>query len=264
MSEQVRFRFVAAADSHVGRVRRTNEDTVFAWVSAGEAAVPRALLVVADGLGGHQAGEVASRLAVDVISGALVPFLEEGSRSPGELEQSAVEAIHEANDRIYRYAEESLPPFASTGTTVACVMIQGDHAVVANVGDSRVYVLDAAGLEQLTVDHTRAWELVAEGILSQEEVAHYPLRNMLTRSVGTHPSVQVDVKTVSIQPGQRLLLCSDGLWGTVDDPAEIEQILRRSDTPEQAVGELIRTANVYGGEDNIGVVVCDVRPVERM
>jgi serine/threonine protein phosphatase PrpC len=260
MTEAKKLGLCAASGSDIGQVRANNEDAVFSWV-ADAAAPATGLLILADGMGGHQAGDVASHLAVDTISETWVPFLKQAqadSQTPQQLEERVRRSIQEANQTIYHHAQQKLAPGATMGTTVVCVLLRGELGIVANVGDSRVYLLGASGLQLLTRDHTRVWELVELGQLDPESAAHHPHRNVLTRSLGVGSEVKVDVRAVSLQKGQRLLLCSDGLWGMIPDPNDLGQMLAQAATPQKAVERLIREANARGGEDNIGVVVCEV------
>jgi serine/threonine protein phosphatase PrpC len=260
MAEAKKLELTAASGSDIGRVRANNEDAVFSWVDE-ETAHATGLLILADGMGGHQAGDVASHLAADTVADTLVPFLrgaQAGEQTPRRLEERVRQSIQEANQVIYQHAQQKLAPGASMGTTVVCVLIRGELGIVANVGDSRVYLLDGSGLQLLTRDHTRVWQLVESGQLDPEDAAHHPQRNILTRSLGVESAVKVDVGTVSLRPGQRLLLCSDGLWGMIPDPNDLGRMLAQAATPQKAVERLIREANARGGEDNIGAVVCEV------
>jgi serine/threonine protein phosphatase PrpC len=262
MTGHTSLKLQAASGTDTGLVRKVNQDVAYSWVSNPRKGGPLALLIVADGMGGGLAGEIASRLAVDKISRTLVSFLERDAvrlpKPPIVLEGTLRSAIRQANGAIYDYAQRNLIGAGTMGTTIACALIQGTLAVVANVGDSRVYLLGGGGLEQLTADHSMVAQLIESGLLDGEALFDHPRRNILTRALGTNPKVEIDVSTINLSVDDRLLLCSDGLWGMLQDVDQLERILRRAETPEMAVGDLLAAANAQGGEDNISVVVCDV------
>jgi protein phosphatase len=248
----------AAAGTDIGRVREKNEDAAFAQVTGGGNGTPAALLIVADGLGGHQAGEAASQIAIDTLTEELVPYLDErdtAAASWARLENQVSDAITQADEAIRDYTNTNLPPSARVATTVALVLIIGERAVVANVGDSRVYRLRQDALDLLTRDHTRAWHLAETGQIDPAKVSGHPLRNLLTRTLGSGSPAKPDVKRVTLQSGDRLLLCSDGLWGTVRDTERLREILGGSESAEHAVEAFVAEANARGGDDNIGVAV---------
>ena len=253
------------AETDIGQSRAVNQDRVFAWASPLAKENRLALLLVADGMGGHQAGEVASKLAVETISTLLLPRLEQDlAQSPeslAELERILREAIEEASAEIRRYAETQLDAANGMGTTIAAALIQGDQAIIAHVGDSRIYLLGQAGLEQLTRDHTAVSELVAEGLLDAEDILDHPQRHILSQALGASPWIEIDTRVIPIRPGDWLLLCSDGLWSMVRDITSIEQILGRAGSPEEAVWALIEAANQHGGEDNIGIAIGQIKAV---
>jgi serine/threonine protein phosphatase PrpC len=244
-------------------MRQSNEDAVFAMVNPSENGNVLGLLIVADGMGGHQAGEIASRLAVDTIYDKLKDLLEprehEGEHiSTSDIKERLCLAIRRANTTIYNYACEHSADAGNLGSTVTCAVMQGKLAVIANVGDSRTYHLGTNGLEQVTDDHSYVAELVREGRLPAEAVYEHPQRGIVTRALGPRPEVEVDVCTRALSPGDRLLLCSDGLWEMVHDEDRIARILREANRPDTAVQQLIKAANQEGGADNIGVVVGEI------
>jgi protein phosphatase len=229
----------------VGRVRTNNEDALL---------VLDRLFAVADGMGGHRAGEVASRLAVHALEQTF-----------GEIEENLtveqlIEAVRRANVAII---EDSLtnPDHRGMGTTItalAPIDMQGEETLaVVNVGDSRTYRLHDGELEQLTEDHSMVQEMVRDGRLSPEEAATHPQRNVVTRALGIEPDLDVDWLTVTPYAGDRFVLASDGLFDEVDD-ARIAGVLRRVADPFAAAEELVRLANDAGGHDNVTVVVVDV------
>ncbi|HBQ15489.1 MAG: serine/threonine-protein phosphatase [Sandaracinaceae bacterium] len=221
------------------------------------------LYVVADGMGGHAAGEVASQEAVDTVLGmvrrgyaSVEQFQHEGPtgdnvRGVQRLLESAVQA---ATYMVFAIAEND-PDQKGMGTTVSALLVMESHAVVAQVGDSRVYLVRENKVYQLTEDHTLvAWQ-VKQGIISEAEAALSPHKNVITRAVGSRDYVQVDTQCVEVGPGDRFLVCSDGLHGYLTDE-EIPSILALG--PEVAVSRLIDVANARGGRDNITAVVVEV------
>jgi protein phosphatase len=232
------------AGTHRGLVRAANEDAVLA---------EEGLYAVADGMGGHAAGEVASSIALSTLRARLVG---------GAVDSTAVtDAIRTANEAVHQRAVEQ-PRLRGMGTTLTVVAVarrKGDELelVLANVGDSRAYLLADGHLHQLTRDHSYVAELVAAGEISAEEALVHPHRHVVTRALGVEPLVAVDTWLVTPQPGDRLLLCSDGLVNEIDDEA-IAALLMAVDDPQEAVDRLIAAANANGGRDNVTVVVLDV------
>ena len=233
------------AATHEGQLRTQNEDHHHASGN---------LFVVADGMGGHLAGEVASEMAVDRLRTNL----------PDDTENSLdqlVAAIDEANDEIYDGSLNN-PEQAGMGTTVTAVAVvadphDGEAFAIANVGDSRGYVMRNGRLRQLTIDHSFVQELVAEGAISREEARYHPRRNIVTRALGIEPGVRIDSWTMPIFQDDRILLCSDGLVDEITDDHITEVVVRHAD-PEAAAQALVDAANEAGGRDNITVVVIDV------
>jgi protein phosphatase len=227
----------------VGEVRTNNEDQLL---------LAEPLFAVADGMGGHAAGEVASLAAVETLRAAF--------KGPRQTSDDLIDAIKLANREVWSRSSEQaeLRGMGTTLTAVALVEENGeDHLTVANVGDSRAYLLRDGELQQLTDDHSVAEQLVRDGQLSADEAAVHPQRHVLTRVLGMAPEVDVDAFPILPYRGDRLLLCTDGLVNEVADD-EIASILRRVKDPEAAARELVRTAKANGGHDNIAVVVVDV------
>ncbi len=236
-----------AGATDVGVVRRVNEDA-FERFDNGERG--EILLVVADGLGGHRGGEVASRMAVDLIGKLAL----EGDEKPAiRLHRSIVAA----NDAIFKAARRDRT-LDGMGTTVVCLLLAEDgDSFVAHVGDSRLYRLRSGGIETMTEDHSLVATLVREGALSQEEAREDPRRNQILRALGVRGDTEVDIGPLELLPGDVYLLCSDGLHGMIEDD-EIFRIARRPDRPAAVVAELIDTANRAGGTDNITCVLAHV------
>jgi protein phosphatase len=232
-------RYMWASASHKGRVRDNNEDTVFPE-SSGESPGPT-VLMVADGMGGHVAGEVASRLAVNTAA---------------STEGDPVDRIEAANKAIREEADRE-PSLEGMGTTMTLVFLEeGGLARLAHVGDSRAYLFRSGTLSQLTEDHTVAAEYVSQGRLSADDAAAHPQRHMLTRTLGLTPEIEIDETTIDLEEGDRLLLCSDGVTEMVSDD-RIAEILGEG-SPEEAVWGLVETANDEGGVDNITAIVIEV------
>jgi serine/threonine protein phosphatase PrpC len=227
----------------VGRMRKNNEDS---YLSA------KPVAAVADGMGGHSAGEVASAIAIEELA-AL------GERGPWENETAATDdlkaAILRANRRIREMAASDRK-LNGMGTTLVALLEDGDLVHLANVGDSRGYLLRQGELSQVTVDHSLVQELVDDGRLSPEDAERHPQRSVITRALGIDPEVEFDLFTYKLQVGDRLLLCSDGLSDVVE-PTQIRNVLLRVRNPREAARQLVTVANEQGGPDNITVIVVD-------
>jgi serine/threonine protein phosphatase PrpC len=260
-------RVLAAAASDAGQARAShgNEDSVGVLVLNaihGSVAQPLALGVVADGLGGHVSGQVASRLVVRALSdhvlrSAALPLVGiDASEAPPDevVRQVLLEGTQVANAAVYAANQSS---GGDMGSTIVAAMICGDTAYIANAGDSRAYVLDGESLHRVTTDHSLVEQLIAGGLITPEERYTHPKRNQIFRSLGDEPSSQVDIFTQKLRPGMRLLLCSDGLWEMVRDD-ELATILRECANPREACDTFVRRANEQGGEDNISALVIEV------
>ncbi len=227
-----------------GRVRDANEDNILAR---------RPVFAVADGMGGHAAGEVASRIAVDTLARAF------GDEHPPTRE-ALITAVQEANRTMVRQSLDDLE-LRGMGTTLCGIAILGsdddERILVFNVGDSRVYRLRDGQLERLTTDHSYVQELVEAGEITSAEARLHPQRNIVTRALGIDEEIEVDTVEEAGRAADRYLLCSDGLVDELDDP-EIEQVLTVAADPQDAAEELTRVANDAGGHDNVSVVVIDV------
>lgn len=229
-----------AGHTDPGRVRRQNED---AFVCEPP------LFAVADGMGGAQAGEVASRLA----AGAFLDFHEADAM---EAEARLRSIIQEANRRIFSRASSD-PGASGMGTTVTAALVTGSRVVVGHVGDSRLYLLRGGELEQLTEDHSLVADLVRHGFLTPEQADSHPQRSIITRALGTDTAVDIDTFTLDAQPEDVYLLCSDGLT-TMVSPEAVCRILVESPRLADAARALVEEANRQGGEDNITVVLFSV------
>jgi serine/threonine protein phosphatase PrpC len=241
--------------SDVGRKRQANEDAYFLDD-------PLGLYVVADGMGGHAAGEIASHEAVETIYGMVKrgvgevtelvdPLDEEDAQTACRLMESAVQG---ATYMVFSMAELDRGK-SGMGTTISALLMLGDYAITAQVGDSRIYRINGETVEQLTEDHTLiAWQL-KQGIITPQEAKRSPHRNVITRAVGNREYVQVDTGLVPLSPGDRLLLCSDGLHGYLRQ-ADIAPIVALG--AERAVKRFIELANERGGKDNITAILVEI------
>lgn len=233
-------KYTIATATHVGRVRAGNEDAVYPTEDVStEGPV---IVAVADGMGGHAAGEVASAIAI--------------SSSTSQEEGTAVARVESANAAVVAAADADTNR-AGMGTTLTLAILWPDGRLeIGHVGDSRAYLLRNGRLTQLTIDHTFVRELIAQGRLNPEEAENHPRRHMLTRTVGMK-DVRVDSLDIHLMAGDRVMLCSDGLTGMVSD-IRVERILSNTPVPTDAVWSLVEAANAAGGQDNTTVAVVDV------
>jgi PPM family protein phosphatase len=230
-----------AVASDTGRRRRRNEDNYV---------VAPPLFAVADGMGGAQAGEVASSLAASALE-AGTPDQLETAQLDGLERVTAL--IQEANRRIFDRASTD-PSASGMGTTMTVALVEGMNVVIGHVGDSRAYLVRGDSMEQLTEDHSLVNELVKSGKLSEEDAQIHPQRSVITRAVGTDPDVDVDAFTIEAEDGDVFLLCSDGLTDMVEDVGILETVDANRGDLEKAVRSLVQLANSEGGEDNITAV----------
>ena len=230
----------SAGISHPGRKRRHNEDSYV---------LEPPLFVIADGMGGAKAGEVASGLAVSAVEA------EQGDAARGE--QRVTELIEEANRRVFRRASEDREAYGM-GTTMTVALVEDDKVAFGHVGDSRAYLIRAGQLDQLTDDHSLVAELVRGGKLTPEEAESHPQRSVITRALGTEPDIDVDTFTVEAEPGDVFMLCSDGLTTMVDDQSILDAVEGHRTDLREAAKELVNAANRGGGEDNITVIFFEV------
>lgn len=241
--------------SHIGKVRKNNEDyckgeiidTDFGTIG---------IFALADGMGGHNKGEVASELAVENI----IKFLKENLLQSNDIKIDYIDdiikqAYHSVNKIIYEKSITSLE-FEGMGTTLVTAITYKNNLYVANVGDSRCYLLNEGGLKKITIDHSVVEELVKANIITEEEAKTHPRRNHITRAIGTDEMVIVDIFKLEINKDNKILLASDGLTGFVDDNI-IENIILKDEDAKDLAQELINTANDISGRDNISVVLID-------
>lgn len=224
------------------------------------------LYVVCDGMGGHLAGEVASQAATQAViefvrkNESMLDRYIEGGATSDDMRTFAREAVEAANSTVFEMGNDD-PDRSGMGCTLTMLLLLGDKAVSAHVGDSRLYLARGGKASQLTNDHTMASELHLAGLIRAEEVADHPFAHVLTRAVGTQPSVYVDVLWLDVAPGDRFLLCSDGLADHLSDDGLLDDVLETSDG--SSIPEiLVEFANDSGGHDNVTVLMVEVRPDE--
>ena len=233
-----------------GKVRTSNEDS-FVADSAGR------LFLVADGMGGHAAGEVASSTAAATVKDVMGSSRREG----GKIEDLLLLAVREANGRIYE-AQRNRADLSGMGSTLTLVSFAGSSYYIAHVGDSRAYLLRDGTLEQLTRDHSLVWHLFESGVLRKDELSSHPQKNLITRSIGPHPQVEIDLECGQAREGDTYLLCSDGLTDVLSDEVICQMLSRPDKSPQQLGDALVSAANTMGGPDNITVIVVRLVPGE--
>jgi len=227
------------AVTHVGQVRTDNEDSFL---------VADNVFMVADGMGGHNAGEVASLMVVQLLREAASAII---------AEADLVSALEQANEAIYAESMTNHLHHGMGTTLAAMVVLENDDIVIAHVGDSRVYMWHKNVLSRLSKDHSYVQELVDQGIVSVEEARTHPRRNIVTRALGIDPGIDIEAQTLAVTPDAWYVLCSDGLVDEVSD-ADIAQVLTKNTTPHGAAQALVDAANDAGGRDNVTVIVVSV------
>lgn len=260
-----------------GQKRELNEDRVFYQLLAASDADPIAVCMVADGMGGHLAGEVASHWAIETLKRGLVDLFvpadprqtvpmraahvqaalasvgSGGHASDMVIMQHIREAVSQANVAVRQYTLHRPSEAFGAGSTITLALLKGTRVYVANVGDGRAYLFRGGRLVQLTRDHSLVADLVASGRLSLADSFTHPQAGTITRCLGCRQEIQVDIEPHTLQPDDILLLCSDGLWSMLRDPRTMSRLLRRADHLQEAAQTLVDAANRAGGDDNIAV-----------
>ena len=268
-----------AARTDPGKERDLNEDNVWAQVLEASEGGPVGLFIVCDGLGGHLGGEVASHWAVETLKNELTEvFIRKDPRatvrlteaeinealegsdatplsSTSRIESQIIEALQKANNVVREVALQRPEQAADAGTTVSMAIVIGNRAIIANVGDSRTYLVRKHTLRQVTHDHSLVASLVENGQLQPQDVFNHPQRNVIFRSLGQKRQVQVDTFWEMLEPGDYLFLCSDGLWEMIPEEKEIVSIIEGTRSLDNACQKLINAANSAGGVDNISVIL---------
>ena len=232
----------------IGSVRKVNQDYVFCYDNpVGQLSN---LFLVADGMGGHQAGDYASRLCVETVANAVK---NSRLRSPISILEAA---IQEGNMAVFRDAEKEETLYGM-GTTMVAATVIGREVYIANIGDSRAYLI-RDGIHQITEDHSLVEEMIRSGDLERKDAKSHPNKNVITRAIGTSAIVQADFCELEVKEEDVLLLCTDGLTNMLDDE-EILSIIKEKTNLEAAGNELVRAANANGGKDNIGIVLIQIK-----
>ena len=237
-----------AAGTDVGRIRAGNEDSLYA-----DADQERGLFIVADGMGGHAAGEVASEMAVQIVARDLTDVRDLSGDDAGAR---MAEALRSANRAIYERTIQEADK-QGMGTTASCLLMGQGRFIIGHIGDSRVYLLRDGVFRQVTKDHSYVQEQVDAGFLTPEQARYHPYSNVITRCVGANSAVEADIYTGELQVGDLYLVASDGLTGMVEDP-QLRKILESRQTPGRMVDAMITEANRRGGLDNITAIVVQV------
>lgn len=277
-------RLDAAGWTDAGRERNNNEDYIFHLAVRDAKGDPLGLFIVADGVGGQLAGDQASQLAVATVRDSLrdlfappdefqtkplddqhTPFLKTISSDPlrrpppaVSLQERVLNAVQTGNLSVFGLARHKPEEAGNAGTTITMALVHGDRAIIANVGDSRTYLIRGKNIRQVTHDHSLIAGLIQSGNVKPEDAFTHPARNVIIRSLGRDAKVDVDVFEEKLRKGDILLLCSDGLWEMVRDPNEIAAIARQAPAPLEACRDLIAAANAAGGADNISVIVARI------
>ncbi|MCT2538016.1 Stp1/IreP family PP2C-type Ser/Thr phosphatase [Aquibacillus koreensis] len=232
-----------------GKVRDHNEDAGGFFFNAQQ----QALAVIADGMGGHKAGDVASQMVIESLKekwNEMTTIV-----SPDQAENWLSECITETNHLVYGHAKEH-EDCAGMGTTIVAVICTVDFITIAHIGDSRCYLYNAQGFKQVTEDHSLVNELVRSGQITKDDAEYHPRKNVLLKALGTEQNVQVDIQTIGWEPHNKLLLCSDGLSNKISE-IELDTYIDESLNIEETAHKFIELANERGGEDNISIVLVE-------
>lgn len=244
--------------SHIGKIRKNNEDYCKGKIIQNDTLGIVGIFAMADGMGGHKKGEVASKIAVDDI----IEFLEENLIQNNHIKIDYIDdiikqAYNNVNLDIYRKSKKNLE-FYGMGTTLTTAIIYKDKLYVANVGDSRCYILQNNEIKKITIDHSIVEEYVRANIITEEEAKKHPKRNLITRAMGTDHMVLVDIFKINLNKDDKILLATDGLTGCVED-RDIKKIIEKNDTLESLNKELIDMANELSGKDNVSVILINCK-----
>jgi serine/threonine protein phosphatase PrpC len=249
--------FIVGCAQSVGLQRDHNEDALFTLttnLASDDIQLPFGLYIVADGMGGHQYGEIASGLAVRAVSNTVIRklFMPVYSTRPASPSASILEILNEAIQEAHQVVSREAP---GGGTTMTAVLIMGEQMTVAHIGDSRAYLITPEGeFRPLTRDHSLVKRLVELGQITTDEAAYHPQRNVLYRALGQGEPVEADINMSTLPLNNLLLICSDGLWGVVPE-AELLRLIQESSSPQEACQHMIDAANAAGGPDNITAIL---------
>lgn len=248
-----------------GKTRAANEDTILNYTRCEESGENFGLYIVCDGLGGHQAGDVASQTAVRTVvqelQSILPPSPTHHLTTSADINHVIWTAVQKANEAIWQQAEKADGPGRGMGTTLTMAVVINDTVHIAHVGDSRLYLFREGQLEQLTRDHTMAAALAEVGQISEDEIADHPRQNILTRALGRKNSiVEAELMELPFLPGDTLLLCSDGLWKAFKGKkAKLEEMLQGMKNMHHTCRQLLMEANELDGSDNISLIIVSAR-----
>ncbi|MCM3110199.1 Stp1/IreP family PP2C-type Ser/Thr phosphatase [Lederbergia lenta] len=232
-----------------GKVRKQNEDSGGIFTNK----LGETLAVIADGMGGHNAGEVASQIAVNSLEEQWAAV--DNAMTPEQAGNWFLKNVEAVNQKILTRAQENME-YDGMGTTLVAAICTDLFATIVNIGDSRCYVMNEAGFKQLTEDHSLINELIKTGQISREEAELHPRKNVLMKALGTEQAIDMDITTITFEQGDKIFLCSDGLTNKVSE-SEIETVLKNAHPLNEKVEILINLANQNGGEDNISVAVVE-------
>jgi PPM family protein phosphatase len=233
-----------------GRVRILNEDDGGIFVNKDG----YSLAVVADGMGGHRAGDVASKMTIDMLEEAWNGT--ENIHTADQAEKWLREKISEVNQKLFLHSNEN-PECEGMGTTIIAAICTEQFITLAHIGDSRCYLLNESGYKQLTEDHSLVYELVRTGQISKEDAENHPRKNVILRALGTEQTVEMDISTVMFENGDQLLICSDGLSNKVSEKEMVEILSNQEESLQRRADTFVQLANEYGGEDNITLVIVE-------
>lgn len=251
----VKDQYLVSSRTDVGLLRQYNEDSLYVCSIDDDISIKGLLLGVADGMGGHNGGDVASQMAVKAV-GEYYSSESEITDSTS-VQEVMIRLVQKANSSIYAVSTEDCS-LSGMGTTLTSVCVKGDEAFLAHVGDSRAYLFRENVLTQLTDDHSLVAQAVREGILTPEQAARHPQRNIITRALGTKDNIEVDSLVINIQKDDILLLASDGLHGFVSDGQIAELLGKQSECLDDMTDDLVRAALEKGGPDNVTVVLVKI------
>ncbi len=239
-------KLIYSAGTEIGKIRKVNEDAYLA---------EKNFFAVADGMGGHLAGEIASNISIK--------FLQKKFKKRSQLaklKEDLKNSFQEANSKIYQEANRSSEK-KGMGTTLSAVFLQANNAIIAHVGDSRVYLFRHNKLHQLTEDHTLVADLIKEGLLREEEARTHPQRSVITRALGVNPNIDVEIIEKEINDEDVLILCTDGISSQISNEV-IKEVILKSNHPEEMVKQLLVQANQAGGKDNATAIVIKILKVK--
>jgi len=239
-------------DTDIGKKREINEDN-YLCLEISQGLLPLYLLVVADGMGGHSGGEIASSMAVELFKNTVLHQLKDGQGSDLDFRKILEESSVEVNKAVYKKASEDLQ-LTGMATTMVAALISGHSATISNIGDSRAYLIRKKCVEQITVDHTWKNNQLQKKEFSEEDILNSPFRNMVTNALGLDFQVKVDIFTLELTEEDYLFLCSDGVYSLLKDK-EILKVFKKAKKPKRICQKIIQIANDRGGHDNITALV---------